>query len=171
MSPDGRVVPLKLLVDAGEDADPEELDRLTRQLLAEIRDLDIDAELARGAPLPEGTLSVDAVTIGALVLAVLPTVVPKLVDFLQAWSLREEGRKVKIKTQVGDRALEVEYSPTSMSPNELRDLVDALSNSLKHPDQLKQYFRSDAGGASSASGRCLRNGLRYLPRETLESKN
>ena len=37
------------------DADQEELDRLTRQLLSEIGELDIEkAELARGGDLPEG---------------------------------------------------------------------------------------------------------------------
>jgi hypothetical protein len=131
MYPHGRLIPLTLVVDAGEEADDEELDRLTRQLLSEIRELDIEsAELARERYLPQGAKSVEAITIGAVAIAVLPTVLPKLFDFLQAWSLRGEARKVKIKTQVADRALEVEYSPSSMSPDELRRLVETLKDTL-----------------------------------------
>ena len=41
-----------------------------------------------------------------------------------------EGRRVRIKTQVGDRAVEVEYSPKAMSPAELQSLVDMLAGTL-----------------------------------------
>lgn len=131
MSPDTKPVSLTLHIDAGEEADADELDRITRQLLTEIQELDVEsAELVRGEVAPEGAKSVEVVTLGALAVAVLPTVVPRLVEFLQAWSMRGESRRVKIKTQIGDRSLEVEYSPTSMSPDELKSLVDMLTGSL-----------------------------------------
>jgi hypothetical protein len=80
---------LSLVVDVGGDADPEETDRLTSDLLAEIRELDVEsAEVERRGDSPEGTKATGAVTPGALAVAVVPTLVPKLVEFLQAWSLR-----------------------------------------------------------------------------------
>ena len=63
-------------------------------------------------------------------MAVLPTVVPELIKFLQAWSMRGQNRTVKIKTQAGDRSLEVEYDPKTMSPAELKSLVEMLNETL-----------------------------------------
>lgn len=82
---------------AATDAMDEELDSITRQLLSELNELDIEsASLAKGTELPEGAKG-DPVTIGAIVLVVLPSVLPKIVEFVQAWSLRGNGRTVKFK--------------------------------------------------------------------------
>jgi hypothetical protein len=131
----GKHVSLTLHIDAA-DADAEELDRLTRHLRAEIRELDVESvEFIREDTLPQGAKSAEAVTLGALAVAVLPGVVPKLVELLQAWSMRSESRAVKIKTQVGDRSLDVEYSPATMSQAELRSLVDMLTGALAPGDE------------------------------------
>ncbi len=81
-----------------EDADPERLDELTGRLLRDLREL------------------------GAV-----PVFLPKLVEFLQAWSLRGEsqGRRIKIKTPAG---LEVEFTPEKkLSQAELVALVENLA--------------------------------------------
>ncbi len=131
MSAGERIANLTLQIDVGQDADADELDRATRQLRDEIQELGVEsAELAKTANAPAGTKSVEAVTLGALAISVLPTVLPKLIEFLQAWSMRREGRTVKIKTQVGDRAVEVEYSPKTMSQAELKSLVETLTSTL-----------------------------------------
>lgn len=122
---------LILHIQAGKGTDAEELDCLTRQLLAEIQELEVESvELVKDKAIPSGAKSVEAVTLGALAVSVLPTVIPKLIDFLQAWVMRRERRMVKIKTQTGDRSLEVEYSPTTMSPDELKSLVDMLTGAV-----------------------------------------
>ncbi|MBI3913203.1 MAG: hypothetical protein HY327_03235 [Chloroflexi bacterium] len=126
-----RIANLTLQIDVGRDADADELDRATRQLRGEIQELGVEsAELAKTANALAGTKSVEAVTLGALAISVLPTVVPKLIEFLQAWSMRGESRSIKIKTQVGDRAVEVEYSPKTMSQAELKSLVETLTSTL-----------------------------------------
>ena len=38
-------------------------------------------------------------------------------------------------SQVGDRSIEIEYSPAAMSINELKRLVDSLTESLKEGDK------------------------------------
>lgn len=114
-----------------EDFDPERLDLLTRQLRAELLDLEVEsADFIQKDQLPEGVKAVDAVTLGALAVAVLPSFLPKLVDYLQTWTLRGEGRKIKVKSQVGDRSIELEYSPEAMSQQELKTLVETLTNTL-----------------------------------------
>jgi hypothetical protein len=92
-----------------EDRDDELLDSLARQLLDELSEQPVESvELARSGAAPEGTKSAEAVTLGALAVAVLPSVLPKLVEFCQAWALRGQGRTVKFKGKVGGQDLEFE---------------------------------------------------------------
>ncbi|GAB4497154.1 MAG: hypothetical protein OHK003_04760 [Anaerolineales bacterium] len=112
---------LYLEVQAGDLKD-DELDSLTRRLLSELKELDIEsASLARKGELPEGSKG-DPVTIGAIVLVVLPSVLPKIVEFLQAWSLRGNGRTVKFK----GKGIEFEGPP-----EELQKLLDKLGREKK----------------------------------------
>jgi hypothetical protein len=81
-------------------------------------------ERPSGEAVPEGAKG-DAFTLGALALVAVPTFLPKLVEFLQAWTLRGENRTVRIKTPAG---LEVEFTPEKkMSEAEVLALVDKLA--------------------------------------------
>lgn len=132
MDSESRTAQLLLQVSAGPDADPEELDRATRNLRNELRELDVEsAELVREGESPEGAKSADPVTLGALAVAVLPVVVPRLVEYLQAWTLRGEGRTVKVKTQVGDRTVELEFSPKEVAQTDMQEMVQALVTALE----------------------------------------
>lgn len=129
---DPKHINVTLQISLGEDAYADELDQLTRSLRDEIEDLGVESvTLVKDDTKPQGTKAADAFTLGALAVAVLPAVIPKLVGFLQSWSMRGENRVVKIKTQVGDRSLEVEYSPKSMSSDELKHLVDRLTGTVE----------------------------------------
>lgn len=108
------------------DADPERIEKLTRYLLRDLRELGVESvERPSSKAMPEGAKG-DAFTLGALALAVLPAFLPKLVEFLQAWSLRgEESRKVKVKTPAG---LEVEFTPErKLSAGEVAKLANKLA--------------------------------------------
>jgi hypothetical protein len=80
---------------------------------------------------PDGTKSVEAVTIGSLAVVLLPIVIPKLLEFLQAWTLRGENRKVIMKTQAGDRLIELEYMPSALTPDELQRLIQTMIAGLE----------------------------------------
>ncbi len=112
---------LNLQISAA-DATPEELDETTRQLLTELRETDVEsAELVSGGPAPTGTKSAEVVTAGAIALAVLPNAVPKLLDFVQSWSMRAQGRTVKFKGTIGGQAIEFEGSA-----QDLQNLLQTL---------------------------------------------
>jgi len=123
---------LTLEIVGGQETDAEELDRLTRQLRDEIAEVGVESlEMTRAGPPPPGAKSADALTLGALAIAVLPAVAPKLIETVQAWTHRGgESRTVRIKTQVGDRSVEVEFSPKHMPQAELKNLVDTLAGTL-----------------------------------------
>jgi hypothetical protein len=118
----------------GENTESEEIDRLTRQLLTEIQELDVlSAELVTGGEAPEGAKAADFVDLGTLAVAVLPALAPKLIEFMQSWSMRAKNQIIKIKTQVADRSIEVEYNPATMSTDELTHLVKSILGALPPP--------------------------------------
>lgn len=104
------------------DATDEELDRSTRQLLSELKELNIEsAELARGKAVPYGSKG-DPVTLGTIALTVLPVAIPSVITFVQAWIMRKDGRTVKYKA----KGIEFEGSP-----EELQKLLARLEKGEK----------------------------------------
>ena len=104
------------------DATDEELDRLTRQLLVEIKEAEVDsAELGKNSVIPAGTKG-DPITIGTILLASLPAALPKVIEMVQAWSLRGSNRTVKFK------GMGIEFEG---SPEELNKLLAKLEKGKK----------------------------------------
>jgi hypothetical protein len=104
---------------------------MTRQLLSELRESDVEsAELVRVVSMPLGTKSVDPVTAGAIAIAVLPPMLSKIIETLQAWLLRNSNRAVKFKGKVAGQAVEFEGSA-----EDLQKLIIALST--KKPQKSK----------------------------------
>jgi hypothetical protein len=104
------------------DATDEELDRMTRQLLSELKELDVESvELAKGASAPVGSKG-DPITIGVIALQVIPAILPSVLGLVQTWSTRGQGRTVKFK----GKGIEFEGSP-----EELHKLLAKLEKGRK----------------------------------------
>ena len=130
----GHAESVKLRLEIGSDeADADQLDHLTRQFLSELRELEIEsAQLVKDGSPPVGTKAIDASTLGAIALVVLPTVLPKLIDFAQSWVLRKQGRSIKFKGSIGGPDIEFEGSPEDFKAfltNARISLVDKQTNS------------------------------------------
>lgn len=96
---------------SAEDTTAEDIDRLTRQLLSELRETDVEsAELVKGAEIPRGAKSAEAVTMGSIIVSALPTVLPTVIALVQSWSARGQGRTVKFK----GKGIEFEGSPEDL---------------------------------------------------------
>jgi hypothetical protein len=105
---------IDLTISAPANSD-EELDRMTRQLLRELKGFDLESvQLKSGGSPPAGTKSGEAVTAGTIALSVLPAVFPKLVEFLQAWSLQGRGRTIKFKGKIAGQNIDFEGSIAEM---------------------------------------------------------
>jgi len=112
---------------SASDATEEDIDQMTRQLLSELRDTDVEsAELAKGGSAPAGTKSGDAVAMGSIVMTVLPTVLPAIIGMVQTWATRGHGRIVKFKGKVGREMIEFEGSA-----EDLQRLLETLSKGKK----------------------------------------
>ena len=90
--------PIQLNIEvSASDATEDEIDRMARHLLHELRELDVEsAQLAKGGPAPVGSKG-DALTMGTIVLEVLPAILPSVLGLLQSWVTRGQGRMVKFK--------------------------------------------------------------------------
>ena len=115
---------LKLELEiSAEDTAEADIDSMTRNLLAELRETDVESvKLVSSGSAPSGTKSADPVTTGAIAIAVLPTVLPKIVEMVQAWALRGHGRTVKFKGKISGQTVEFEGHP-----DDLQKLLDKLS--------------------------------------------
>lgn len=114
------------LTIAEADADPERLDRLTRRVMGDLRELGAESvERVSGEETPEGAMGPAGFSWEELALKAIPPFLPKLVEFLQGLALRGENRIVKIKTPAG---LEVEFpSKKQLSPDEVVALVEKFT--------------------------------------------
>ncbi len=120
---------LAVRVEAGADALPEDIDRITRQLCSELRDFGVEPASMPAGAAPAGTKSADALTVGALTICVLPPMLPKLMDYLESWVQRGRDRTVKVKVQVGDRMIDVEY-PSSAPDPIVENLIQRMSKAI-----------------------------------------
>jgi len=125
--------PAELFIELSlEDGDPAELDELTRQLRAELQDLEVDSvnRVSAGVP-PAGTKAVDLAAVGQMMVTLAPAVVPPLFDLLKSWVERKPSTPVKVKVKVGKRTAQIEYDPTKTTAKDLEALIKALNKSMK----------------------------------------
>ena len=95
--------------------------------LSRLKPLAID--LQRDPHAPDGTMSVEAFTVGAMVLAVLPTAVPAIIEYLRDWCLRNTNHTITIKKRSGEEEIEVSF-PEDFSSERLQKLLQVVSSNI-----------------------------------------
>lgn len=126
MSLGGNEVRLTLHIEGvGGDFDVDELNQLTHFLMRSLEDVGVESvTVMRDQDIPLGAKG-DPVTFGALLVTVLPATLPRVIEFLQAWTDRNQDHTLRAKVQRGDRSAEIEY-PANMPPDELKKHVEVL---------------------------------------------
>lgn len=126
-----QVLPLTVKIESA-DTTNDELDSITRQLRLELEDLDPGIVfITEQAQIPEGAKSLDPLTLGALATLISSAVLPKFLEFLHAWCMRQEGQTVSIEIQNGkDRALKVQV-PASMDRQQVKAWIKTVQDSVK----------------------------------------
>ena len=120
--------PVELLVQIGASgADAEEVDRMTRELLCELRELPLKSiDLVTDGQPSHGAKSGSVAVLGTLFAGVVPTFLPNLVAFLQSWLKRGDGKSIKIKSARGKQSFEVELPAGEFTHAELQELLKSL---------------------------------------------
>ena len=125
---------------SASDTTEEDIDRMTRQLLSELRDTDVEsARLTSTGQIPAGAKSADAISVGSIMISAIPTVLPAIVGLVQSWAARGQGRTVKFKGQIGGGMIEFEGSP-----EELQRLIASLEAKTRIPESQPVEKREDA---------------------------
>lgn len=118
------------LVSENESA--EALDRQTRALLSDFRQLEgVTASLPEETA-PKGSYG-DPVTIGTIALSLLAAggVLPTIIQTLGDWSKRGENRKVILKVSVDGNTFETEFPSQGISQKELLELTEKVKQLLE----------------------------------------
>ena len=137
--------PIQFSIEVSEsNAAVEDIDEMTRQLLSELREIDVEsAELTEGGVAPEGSKG-NAMTIGSIAVAVLPDFLPNVVSFVQEWVKRGDGRMVKFKGM----GIEFEGSPEEFQKLLLSLQVEGPARekgrSARSPKIFISYRRADS---------------------------
>lgn len=113
-------------------SDPEKSERLKNRLKRQLKEyenikiLKVDAE-----PLPKGAMSGDAITIGVLALAVLPNLIPTIINAIKDIKLGNQGTSINIKIKDGDREVQIEIPSDLNHLDEITALTDMYLEKLK----------------------------------------
>lgn len=117
------VMQVLLVVTPDPEVDPEAAERVTRRLRSEIVDLNVESvRPGPGAPIPDAAKGTDAVTVGAIIVALSASggVFTALVETVRDWLERSSARHRVSLTIDGD-TIELERASNS----ERRELIDA----------------------------------------------
>jgi hypothetical protein len=97
--------PIQLNLEiSADDASSGELDELARRLLAELRETDVESvDLVSAGSAPSGAKAAEAITAGAIALSILPAALPKLIEFVQSWAMRGQGRRQQTDRRLVER--------------------------------------------------------------------
>lgn len=118
---------------SGPDADPEEIDALTRGLRAEILEVDeVDrVEQATGGPAPDGSKGLDVAAIGALVVGVAPGIqaVAKVIEVVRGWLANRSPSTPPLQMSIGDKTITI-----VASAEQQEELVAAFVAALRTTD-------------------------------------
>ena len=107
-----------------DETDAAALDRLTRNLLAEVKAAPVEsAEIPRHEGPPPLNAKGDPVTVGAIAVAVLPSLLASLIVLIQHWLLRQQNQSIKIK--LGENEIEI---PRDATREELEPIIELLKS-------------------------------------------
>src|SRR5215216_7218984 len=141
---------------SAQDATEEDIDLMTRQLLSELRETDVDsAALVHTDEVPLGTKAGDAVSVGSILISALPAVLPAVVELVQAWASRGQGRMVKFKGQIGGGMIEFEGSAEEwrrlMASLEARQIVPENQPTQKKEDAERKARKDTPRGEQDSA--------------------
>ena len=98
-------------------------------------------DFLRDATAPKGTKSIDPVIAGALIVALAPAALTKLLEFLHAWAMRRDEHNLKIKIQKADgSALEIEV-PTSMPLSVAKKWISETAEVIMKENSRKSLIK------------------------------
>jgi hypothetical protein len=126
MTTDDEPISLTLQLYAPPDADDEEVFNRTRYLRNEIEDLPIDKAQLVKTQAPEGAKAGEAIMIGTMAIAALPTFLAPLIDLVRDWLSRPRNQDIRIKARLGDDEIEISYPSTAAPQIDVQQWLETV---------------------------------------------
>ena len=126
-----QMLELQIQLKTGSDLDPDDVDHIARQLCQELEEVSDVTEIRQVTATDaqvQGAKGGEVLALGAIAAAVLPQAVPALVAYLKEWLLRPGSQPVRIKMQLGEQSVEVEFDPKTTSAEEIKELAAELQS-------------------------------------------
>ena len=119
-----------LMINLGDDALPDEVNKATTQLYRELLASDADrVEKMRSDRLETGTKG-DPITLGAIALALGVAAAPGVVEIVKDWLNRRHAVPVQVKIKLGDDEIELS-GPATISAEEFEARAERVVALLK----------------------------------------
>lgn len=129
------ITDLTMQIELETDDEPDKawIDRMTRMLMGELRNLDLDdIKPLEDDELPTGAKSSGMIVAGAMVMTLAPVVIPAVIDFLKSWILRPRGETVEVTLQAAGGAT-IKVTGKDMSPDDVKEWISAFPAGQNHP--------------------------------------
>jgi hypothetical protein len=121
---------VEILINLGDDATTEEVNKATTLLVSELQNSDADSvEKVQSDELEEGAKG-DPITLGAIALGLGAAAAPEIVKIIHSWVTRRHSDTVSLKIKLGNDEIEF-TTAASASPDELEALTDRFATLLK----------------------------------------
>ena len=117
---------IQLQIHLETPASPALTDRLSHELFAEMRDLPVQLETPKGGAAPKGSKAIELAVLGAWIVKLAPTVVPKLLDLIKDWISRHPQTPLKVSVKRGNRSVAIEYDPKKNTLADIEAMADRL---------------------------------------------
>jgi hypothetical protein len=132
MTTEKSVVSVELCLDPAQHADAHELEDATLSLMRDLQDSDLAESVSRPtAAAPSGAKAGEVLTAGAVILAVLPVAVEQILGMLRNWVARPGNPPVRFKVSRGDRSMEGEFDPATLSIQDMQSFLANVNLMLK----------------------------------------
>ena len=123
---------LTIHIDCGKDATEEQVDSITTSLLHDIKALDVEfARKLRTEQQSLGAKSGDAVTLGVILIAVMPLYGKALIEFLAEWILRPKNNEITIEIKRGENQIKFSYDLNKTPSDTIKYLIREFSTLIE----------------------------------------
>lgn len=176
MAADSNEVSLTLhIAQVHGEVDVNNLNQLTHTLMRNLEGMDVESvTLSQDQDYLPGKKG-DSTAVDELLVSVLPTALPKVVEFLQRWVSQNKDHTIRVKIELGNKSVEIEY-PATMSPSELKDHIEMMKQFVDETNLQERSLLSRASpvGEKSdlplSSSNAVERTLPILPNERKQQR-
>jgi hypothetical protein len=128
---DESAIKLKLTVSLGRGVPDDEVDLVTRDLRSQLLDAGMKRVDLATAALPANAKAGTGSVVGDLMLAVLPVLLPKLVELIKSWRAEAPKRSVTVRAEVNGAPVEIILDGSDASAEAAGRLLAQLTNASR----------------------------------------